>query len=68
MLDTVTFDLTEREEATEAPGEREKRFHLIMKYARDLIALLDVEGRLTYLSPSCETALGYPAGALLGTA
>jgi PAS domain S-box-containing protein len=63
----VTFDVTEREEAARAPRESEERFRLIAEHAHDLIALLDVEGRFRYLSPSCESILGCPAGALLGT-
>jgi two-component system, cell cycle sensor histidine kinase and response regulator CckA len=63
----VTFDVTEREEATQALRESEERFRLIAEHAQDLIALLDSEGRFSYLSPSWESALGYPAGALLGT-
>ena len=64
----VTFDVTEREEAAQALRESEERFRLIAEHAHDLIALLDVDGRYRYLSPSCESILGYPAGALLGTA
>ena len=63
----VTFDVTEREEAAQALRESEERFRLIAEHAHDLIALLDLEGRPRYLSPSCESILGYPAGALLGT-
>jgi len=62
----VAFDVTEREEAAQALGESEERFRLIAEHARDLIALLDDEGRFRYLSPSWESALGYPAVALLG--
>jgi PAS domain S-box-containing protein len=48
--------------------DSEERFRLIAEHAQDLIALLDTEGRFRYLSPSCESILGFPAGALLGTA
>jgi PAS domain S-box-containing protein len=64
----VAFDVTEREEAAQALWESEERFRLIAEHAKDLIALLDVDGRFRYLSPSCESILGCPAGALLGTA
>jgi PAS domain S-box-containing protein len=63
----VAFDGTEREEAAQALWESEERFRLIAENAHDLIALLDVDGRFRYLSPSCETILGSPAEALLGT-
>jgi two-component system, cell cycle sensor histidine kinase and response regulator CckA len=62
----VTFDVTEREEAAQALRESEERFRLIAEHAHDLIALLDVDGRFRYLSPSCKALLGYPAEALLG--
>jgi two-component system cell cycle sensor histidine kinase/response regulator CckA len=63
----VTFDVTEREEAAQTLRASEDRFRLIAEHARDLIALLDADGRYRYLSPSCESLLGYPDGALLGT-
>ena len=63
----VTFDVTEREEAAQSLRESEERFRLIAEHAHDLIALLDVEGRFIYLSPSCESILGFSPGALLGT-
>jgi PAS domain S-box-containing protein len=66
--EVVAFDVTEREEAAQALWESEERFRLIAEHAKDLIALLDVDGRFRYLSPSCESILGCPAGALLGTA
>jgi two-component system cell cycle sensor histidine kinase/response regulator CckA len=64
----VTFDVTGREEAAQVLRESEERFRLIAEHAHDLIALLDVEGRYRYVSPSSESILGYPAGVLLGTA
>jgi PAS domain S-box-containing protein len=63
----VTFDVTDREEAAQTLRASEERFRLIAEHARDLIALLDVDGRYRYLSPSCESLLGCPPGALLGT-
>jgi two-component system cell cycle sensor histidine kinase/response regulator CckA len=63
----VGLDVTEREEAVRALRESEERFRLIAEHAHDLIALLDVEGHACYLTPSCESRLGYPPGALVGT-
>jgi two-component system cell cycle sensor histidine kinase/response regulator CckA len=63
----VTFDVTEREEAAQSLRESEERFRLIAEHARDLIALLDAEGRFRYVSPSWESVLGFPADSLLGT-
>ena len=47
----VTFDVTEREEAAQALRESEERFRLIAEHAHDLIALLDVDGRLPLRQP-----------------
>jgi PAS domain S-box-containing protein len=63
----VTFDVTEREEAAQALRESEERFRLIAEHAHDVLALLDVDGRYRYISPSCESVLGFPASALIGT-
>jgi PAS domain S-box-containing protein len=63
----VTFDVTEREQAAQALRESEERFRLIAEHARDLVALLDVDGRFRYLSPSWESILGFPPAELLGT-
>jgi len=57
----------QRRAGEEELRQSEERFRLIAEHAHDLIALLDKEGRFHYLSPSWESALGYPAGALLGT-
>jgi two-component system cell cycle sensor histidine kinase/response regulator CckA len=63
----VTFDVTEREEASTSLRESEERFRMIAEHAHDLIALLDGEGRFRYVSPSCEPMLGYSARRLVGT-
>ena len=56
----------EHELAVEALRESEQRFRLITEYARDLIALLDQEGRYHYVSPAAASILGYHGGDLLG--
>jgi two-component system, cell cycle sensor histidine kinase and response regulator CckA len=63
----VTFDVTDREEAAAALRESEERFRLIAEHAHDLIALVDDDGRFSYVSPSCEPMLGYTAAELAGT-
>ncbi|WP_338753306.1 EAL domain-containing protein [Bacillus sp. FJAT-52991] len=37
----------------------EEKYRLITEYSSDLIAIIDVEGRFHYLSPSHENLLGY---------
>ena len=63
----VTFDVTERELAAASLRESEERFRLIAEHAHDLIALVDDDGRFSYVSPSCEPILGYTATELAGT-
>ncbi|MEP6641682.1 MAG: PAS domain S-box protein [Gaiellales bacterium] len=63
----VTFDVTEREEAAASLRESEERFRLIAEHAHDLIALLDGDGRFSYVSPSCGPMLGYSPEELEGT-
>jgi two-component system cell cycle sensor histidine kinase/response regulator CckA len=64
----VTFDVTGREEAAASLRESEERFRLIAEHAHDLIALLDDDGRFSYVSPSCGPMLGYAPEELEGTA
>jgi two-component system cell cycle sensor histidine kinase/response regulator CckA len=63
----VTFEVTDREEAAASLRESEERFRLIAEHAHDLIALLDADGRFSYVSPSCEPMLGYLPEELVGT-
>lgn len=39
--------------------KREKHFRSVAKYSRDLMSILDAEGRIIFASPSHETKLGY---------
>lgn len=49
----------EREAAEKALCRSEERLRLITENTRDLISLVDVEGRFVYLSPSLLILLGY---------
>jgi PAS domain S-box-containing protein len=49
-----------RERAAAAARASEERYRLIAENTIDLIALLDAQGRPTYLSPSHERVLGFP--------
>jgi PAS domain S-box-containing protein len=62
----VAMDVTERNRAEQALRESEARFRLISENVEDLIALIDLQGRRTYASPSYRRILGDPAK-LLGT-
>jgi PAS domain S-box-containing protein len=49
-----------RKQAEEAIRETEEQFRLIMESLTDLVAVLDLEGRPLYSSPSCRDILGDP--------
>ena len=45
---------------------REGRFRALLENGRDVIAILDADGRVTYASPSAGKTLGYAEGENLG--
>ncbi len=64
---TVFFrDNTERQKAEQALAESEVRFRTIVQQSSDVIALLDPEGPIIYVSPQSERVLGYRAEDLVG--
>ena len=62
----VVMDLTEMELANEAVRASEARYRLLAENGNDLIVQIDLEGRLTYISPSVEVVTGYTPEELLG--
>ena len=59
----VLTDITERKQAEVKLRESEEKFRLITENIGDLVALLDVNGRRLYNSPSYQALFG-PEGAL----
>ncbi|MHB8576186.1 MAG: putative bifunctional diguanylate cyclase/phosphodiesterase [Dehalococcoidia bacterium] len=57
----------ERDAAEEAIRASEERFRSLLQNASDLMAVLDADGTLRYVSPSVERLLGYGVAALTGT-
>ncbi len=56
----------EREQIRTALAASEARLRLLLANAADVIAIVDVDGRLTYVSPAVETLLGRTPADLLG--
>lgn len=47
-------------------AEREAQFRLLAENASDMISRLAIDGRILYVSPACETILGYIPEELTG--
>jgi two-component system cell cycle sensor histidine kinase/response regulator CckA len=56
----AVVDITERKLAGEALRQSEEQFRLIMENLADLVAVLDLDGRRLYNSPSYQAILGDP--------
>ncbi len=59
-------DITERRSSEAALAQTRERLALIARHSSDMITLHDAEGRMDYVSPSCEALLGYVPEELLG--
>ncbi|MBO9707616.1 MAG: PAS domain S-box protein [Caulobacter sp.] len=59
-------DLTARRLAEAALKESEARYRLMAENTTDMIVTADLEGRITFVAPSCETLIGYAPHEVLG--
>jgi diguanylate cyclase (GGDEF)-like protein/PAS domain S-box-containing protein len=55
----VMLDITERKMSEKWLNPQAERFRSLVLHASDVIAVIDAEGSITYLSPSVENVLGY---------
>ena len=59
-------DISERKRIEEALRQSEAKYRLIAENMSDLIGVLDLNGVIKYVSPSCQSILGYTSEALEG--
>ncbi|MDX5443961.1 MAG: PAS domain S-box protein, partial [Hymenobacteraceae bacterium] len=65
LITTIVRDISERQKAQELLQESEERFRLITENAHDFIAMINMEGKYVYVSPSHMALLGYTKEELL---
>ncbi len=58
----IARDVTDQRQVEQALRRSEEQFHLIMDNLADLVAVLDLDGRRLYNSPSYQQILGDPHG------
>jgi len=61
------LDITDRKIADGALERSEQRYRALVENANDIVATLDLEGRLTSVNPAVEAILGYAPRELVGT-
>jgi len=64
----LALDITERQQAELARHRLEARFRSLVENTLDLVAILDPQGVIHFISPSCEALLGYAPEKLIGQA
>lgn len=59
-------DVTARKYAEDALRKSEEVFRSVVNNSFDLTALTDADGRIIFISPQCESVIGYPGEKYLG--
>ena len=65
-IQTSSRDSTAKRAAAEALAKSQARLELLATNTLDVVALHDLNGNYTYISPSHERVLGYPPDQLIG--
>lgn len=60
------IDITDYQRAKRQLEESERRFRLLVQNSSDITAIVDEQGKITYISPSIESGLGFAPEALIG--
>ncbi|MGB0561889.1 MAG: sensor domain-containing protein [Spirulinaceae cyanobacterium] len=66
LYQQVQLQLGERQRVETALGESESRYRLLAENMNDLVCLHDPDGCYRYVSPSCQSLLGYSPQEMLG--
>jgi PAS domain S-box-containing protein len=62
----IVADITDRKRSQQSLAESEERYRTLVDNANDIVATLDLEGRLTSVNPAVERILGYAPRELIG--
>jgi diguanylate cyclase (GGDEF)-like protein/PAS domain S-box-containing protein len=62
----MLVDITERRDAEDALRQSEARFRTLVQNVSDIIAVIEADGTLRYVSPAVERLLGYRPEELIG--
>ncbi|MDR2038529.1 MAG: PAS domain S-box protein [Bacteroidales bacterium] len=60
LCDGLVIDVTEQVKANEALTFSELRLQTIVDKLQDMVTVMDVNGIISYVTPSCYTTFGYP--------
>jgi diguanylate cyclase (GGDEF)-like protein/PAS domain S-box-containing protein len=63
---TIIRNISVRKQAELALAESERRYRLVTENMTDLVALHQTDSRFAYVTPSCQTLLGYTQAELIG--
>ena len=66
IWDGVILNITNRKQAEAAQQDSEARYKLLAENMTDLVCLHATTGEYRYISPSCESLLGYRSDEMLG--